>query len=113
MKHRDYLRWQPQFHWTDQKIKLHAFYCVLALLLATLARKVTWENVGEFSLPIPFDELSSIKEVARLYKSNEKLIPKLKEGKISSRQKDPSEISKIGVFLHPYGPYKMILRFPS
>jgi len=25
--------WFPQFHWTDQHIRVHAFYCMLALLL--------------------------------------------------------------------------------
>ena len=39
MKNIRFLRWQPAYHWTDQKLRVHAFYCVLALLLATLARK--------------------------------------------------------------------------
>ncbi|MDE3074198.1 MAG: hypothetical protein KGJ86_02100, partial [Chloroflexota bacterium] len=28
--------WQPMWHWTDQKIQVHALYCVLALLLVRL-----------------------------------------------------------------------------
>jgi len=39
MKNIAFLRWQPAYHWTDQKLKVHGFYCVLALLLSTLARK--------------------------------------------------------------------------
>ncbi len=67
MKNREYLRWQPAFHWTDQKIKVHSLYCVLALLLATLARKMAWEAGTELSLPKLLDDLSGIKEVALLY----------------------------------------------
>ena len=50
MKNRDYLRWQPAFHWTDQKLEVHSFYCILALLLATLARKMACEAGVELSL---------------------------------------------------------------
>lgn len=67
MKNRDYLRWQPAFHWTDQKIKVHTLHCVLALLLATLARKMVWEAGHEVSLAVLLDDLSAMKEVALLY----------------------------------------------
>ena len=29
----------PMFHWTDSKIRVHAAYCVLALLLASLLHR--------------------------------------------------------------------------
>ncbi len=70
MKNRDYLRWQPAFHWTDQKVEVHTFYCVLALLLATLARKVAVESGLDILLPALLDDLSAIKEVALLYKTD-------------------------------------------
>lgn len=35
----DFLRWSPMYHWTDQKIRVHAFYCVLALMLVGVLRK--------------------------------------------------------------------------
>jgi len=28
--------WWPKYHWTDQKIKIHAFYCYLSLLLTSI-----------------------------------------------------------------------------
>lgn len=31
MKDPRFVTWQPMFHWTDRKIRVHAFYCVLAL----------------------------------------------------------------------------------
>jgi len=30
MKNQHFLHWQPAFHWTDQKLRVHGFYCVLA-----------------------------------------------------------------------------------
>jgi len=36
MKDTKYLSFRPQNHWTDHKIKVHAFYCVLALRLCCL-----------------------------------------------------------------------------
>jgi transposase len=67
MKNVDFLRWQPAYHWTDQKIKVHGLYCVLALLLATLARKVAVQAGLDLSLPTLLDELSAIREVAVIY----------------------------------------------
>jgi len=67
MKNVDFLRWQPAYHWTDQKLKVHGLYCVLALLLATLARKVALQAGLDLSLPALLDELSAIREVAVIY----------------------------------------------
>ena len=36
MKDRQVVSFSPMFHWTDQKIRVHAFYCVLALAVARL-----------------------------------------------------------------------------
>ena len=33
MKDRDIGSWWPLYHWTDQKINVHGFYCTIALLL--------------------------------------------------------------------------------
>jgi hypothetical protein len=45
---------RPQFHWTDQKLRVHAFLCVTAYLLATLLhrrarRKAAYEG-GSYRL---------------------------------------------------------------
>ncbi len=39
MKHPHFLGWSPMFHWTDIKIRVHAFYCVLALTLTSLLQR--------------------------------------------------------------------------
>ena len=52
----------PQFHWTDQKLHVHAFMCVTAYLLVRLlywrARKL---NAFHGSLPNLLSELSRIR----------------------------------------------------
>jgi transposase len=70
LKNREYLRWQPSFHWTDQKLKVHGLYCILALLLATLAHKTVVEAGEDLSLPSMLNELESIREVALIYDSS-------------------------------------------
>ena len=67
MKNMAFLRWQPAYHWTDQKLKVHGFYCVLGLLLSTLARKQAFEAGIDLSLPAMLKELSAIREVAVIY----------------------------------------------
>ena len=39
MKDPRFVTFRPVFHWTDQKIRVHAAYCVLALLLASLLHR--------------------------------------------------------------------------
>ncbi len=100
MKNRDYLRWQPAFHWTDQKIKVHTFYCILALLLATLARKMAWEAGIETSLAGLLDDLSKMKEVALLYPDDSgKLKAQFTMNRMSPRQKKLAELFGIGEIL--------------
>jgi len=67
MKNTDFLRWQPAHHWTDQKLRVHALYCVLALLISSLARQVAYKAGVELTLPALLKELSKIREVAVIY----------------------------------------------
>lgn len=67
MKNVDFLRWQPAYHWTDQKLKVHGLYCVLALLLATLARRCAAHAGVDLTVPALLDELTAIREVAFIY----------------------------------------------
>lgn len=67
MKDPSFLRWQPMSHWTNQKIRVHAFYCVLALMLAGLARYQLKQEGLEISTHKMLEQLSDIAEVAVLY----------------------------------------------
>lgn len=57
----------PMHHWTDQKIRVHVFYCVLALTIAHLMRRQA-EHAGlHMSVRELFSELSHIGETVLLY----------------------------------------------
>jgi transposase len=51
---------QPVRHWTDQKIVVHAFICILALLLLKLLQLRLKQNGITLSLELIKDELSSV-----------------------------------------------------
>jgi len=46
MKNPFHLALRPQYHWTDQKIEVHGFICLLAFLLVMVAYKKAREKVG-------------------------------------------------------------------
>ena len=39
LKGGDWLRWGPMYHWTDSKIRVHAFYCMLGISLLQATHK--------------------------------------------------------------------------
>ncbi len=61
LKDDEHLAFRPQFHWTDQKIRVHAFVCLAALLLARTvehrARRHGWTG----SLSGLLDRLAGIR----------------------------------------------------
>lgn len=67
MKNPYFIGWEPMYHWTDQKIRVHALYCVLALTLAALLHREARHAGLELSLEAVLKELSSIREVINLY----------------------------------------------
>ena len=46
MKNPFHLAMRPQYHWTDQKIEVHAFICLLAFLLVMIAYKRAKDKTG-------------------------------------------------------------------
>jgi transposase len=63
LKNTEYLALRPQRHWTDQKIRVHVFYCVLALTLCGLLRRELNNKGIARSLPAILEDLGQIKEV--------------------------------------------------
>lgn len=57
------LPFRPQYHWTDQKLKVHAFYCVTALLLCALLRRELSRQGLDLSVPRMLEVLGAIREV--------------------------------------------------
>ena len=95
MKNVRFLRWQPAHHWTDQKLRVHAFYCVLALLVASLAHKEVRQAGIELSLPSLLKELSAIRQIALLYPPGSGAKSHITVSRMSSRQKKLADILQI------------------
>ena len=69
MKDPHWVSFSPAFHWTDQKLRVHAFYCVLALTLSSLLQRKAAQAGIKLTIPALFEELTGIKEVINLYQS--------------------------------------------
>jgi transposase len=67
MKDPHFLSWEPMFHWTDSKIRVHAFYCVLALILGSLLQRRAAQNGLSLSLQALFKALNGIQEVTNVF----------------------------------------------
>jgi transposase len=69
MKDRDVGTWWPLLHWTDSKIKVHAFYCTVALLLRALLLRRVHAAGEKISMARLLSELDGIREVVTIYPS--------------------------------------------
>jgi transposase len=67
MKNPHFLGWSPMFHWTDSKIQVHAFYCVLALLLTSLLQRELARKGEPLSINRMLEELGGIRETLVVY----------------------------------------------
>jgi transposase len=67
MKNPHFLGWSPMFHWTDSKIQVHAFYCVLALLLTSLLQRELARKGESLSINRMLEELGGIRETLVVY----------------------------------------------
>jgi hypothetical protein len=57
----------PMFHWTDQKIRVHVFYCMLALIVAHLMRREAARAGLSMSVRELLATLAGIEETVLLY----------------------------------------------
>ena len=55
------------FHWTDSKIRVHAFYCILALTLTSLLQRKLHAQGIDLSVSRLMELLGSIQEVLVIY----------------------------------------------
>ena len=67
LKNPHYLSFRPTFHWTDQKLRVHAFYCVLALMILNLLRRQLAQSGMVLSTVEMMKQLTDIQEVTLLY----------------------------------------------
>lgn len=69
MKDPHVVGFSPMWHWTDQKIRVHAFYCVLALAVARLMRRQAAQAGYPMSVRQLLATLASIQETVLIYPS--------------------------------------------
>src|SRR5271155_2696145 len=67
MKDRLVVSFSPMFHWTEQKIHVHVFYCVLALMVARLMARETERAKMPMSVRALLSHLGGIEETVMLY----------------------------------------------
>jgi transposase len=67
MKDPHVLTFRPTHHWTDQKLRVHAFYCVLALMILSLLRRQLDKAGIHLSITQMIQRLADIREVVTFY----------------------------------------------
>jgi transposase len=67
MKDPHVVSFSPMFHWTDHKIRVHVFYCVLALTVARLMVREADRHGMHMSVRELLDTLGAIQETVLLY----------------------------------------------
>jgi len=66
----------PMFHWTESKIRVHVFYCVLALAVAHLMRRQAHQGGLDLSVRELLANLAGIQETVLLYPTGNKGRPR-------------------------------------
>ena len=66
----------PMFHWTESKIRVHVFYCVLALAVAHLMRRQAHQSGLDLSVRELLTNLAGIQETVLLYPTGNKGRPR-------------------------------------
>ena len=88
MKDRCTGSWWPLHHWTDSKIRVHALYCTLALLLRALALRKLREAGLSLCMSRFLSELDGVREVVNVF-------PKKRGQKMARRQSVLTKTSEL------------------
>ena len=67
LKDGDWLNWDPMYHWTDRKIRIHAFYCMLGISLLHHVHQQAKAAWADLSIEQLLQELEQIKQFVLLY----------------------------------------------
>jgi transposase len=67
LKDGDWLGWGPMHHWTDSKIRVHAFYCMLGISLLQYLHRQSQTVWPGLSVEQFLEELSQIQQFVLLY----------------------------------------------
>ena len=67
LKDGQWLGWDPMYHWTDRKIRIHAFYCMLGISLLQYVHQQAKAGWADLSVEQLLEELEQIKQFVLLY----------------------------------------------
>ena len=67
LKDGEWLGWGPMHHWTDSKIRVHAFYCMLGISLLQYVHRQAQAAWAGISMERLLEELRQIQEFVLLY----------------------------------------------
>ena len=67
LKDGEWLGWGPMHHWTDSKIRVHAFYCMLGISLLQYLHRQAQTVWPGLSIELLLEELRQIQQFALLY----------------------------------------------
>jgi len=67
LKDGDWLGWGPMYHWTDSKIRIHAFYCMLGISLLKYIHKQSQSAWPGLTMEQMLEELRQIQQFVLLY----------------------------------------------
>jgi transposase len=92
----------PMHHWTDSKIRVHVFYCVLALAVAHLMRRHAAQAGLHLSVRELIDQLAGIEETMLFYHDGGKGRPRVQR---MLTDIDPTQQKLADLFdIHRYAP---------
>ena len=92
MKDPRFLTFRPTHHWTDQKLRVHAFYCVLALMITSLLCRKLAQGGIKMSIARMIERLKDINEVVNLYPTPKGAEPRMQ---IDLSQRDAEQTSML------------------
>jgi transposase len=67
LKDGEWLGWDPMYHWTDRKIRIHAFYCMLGISLLQYVHRQAKAAWADLSVEQLLEELEQIKQFVLFY----------------------------------------------
>jgi transposase len=67
LKDGEWLGWDPMYHCTDRKIRIHAFYCMLGISLLQYVHQQAKAGWADLSVEQLLEELEQIKQFVLLY----------------------------------------------
>jgi transposase len=71
MKDPRYLTFRPTYHWTDPMLRVHALYCVIALMITSLLRRNLAQAGVPLSLARMLERLTDVREVSMVYQKDD------------------------------------------